>query len=135
MLQRFKKVNHWSEEANTKRKVQTKYSIEMTSIVSVSAAFSKDLYSKTPKEDEVVMISNGENEVSAQPVITAEILGDSKCSSGDFKHPSIPGWFSEYCPIWPGESFNHFQSIKLSLMTLFLRIMDYILICSDIYIN
>lgn len=97
----YKKANHWSEVANTERKVLTT-SIEMTSIV--SAAFSKDLFSKTPKEDDVV-ISNGENEVSALPV-TAEMLGENRCS-GDFKHPTIPGWFSEDCPIWPGEF--HFQ--------------------------
>lgn len=52
-----------------------------------------------PKEYEAVF-SNGETEVFAQPP-TAQMLVDNK-ASGDLKHPSIPGWFSEYCPIWPG---------------------------------
>ncbi|XP_062169813.1 spermidine synthase 1-like isoform X2 [Alnus glutinosa] len=78
----------------------------MTSIV--SAAFSKDLFSKTPKEDDV-LISNGENEVSALPAVTAEMLGENRCS-GDLKHPTIPGWFSEDCPIWPGQA--HFLKVE-----------------------
>jgi hypothetical protein len=92
----YKKASHWisTEVANTKRKVQSN-SIEMTSIF--SPAFSKDLYSKTPKEADVV-IRNGEKDDQ----VSAEILGEIKWS-GDCKHPTIPGWFSEHCPIWPGE--------------------------------
>uniref|UniRef100_A0A2N9FLE0 PABS domain-containing protein n=1 Tax=Fagus sylvatica TaxID=28930 RepID=A0A2N9FLE0_FAGSY len=60
-----------------------------------------------PKEYEAV-ISNGETEVFAQP-LTAQMLVDNK-ASGDLKHPSIPGWFSEYCPIWPGQA--HFLKVE-----------------------
>jgi hypothetical protein len=97
----------------------------MTSIV--SAAFSKDLFSKTPKEDDVV-ISNGENEVSALPAVTAEMLGENRCS-GDLKHPTIPGWFSEDCPIWPGEFHFQFNEVFYDFVPACWFI--YIYLCSD----
>ncbi|KAB1212198.1 Spermidine synthase 1 [Morella rubra] len=73
----------------------------------VSATFSADLHSKMSKED-MVMISNGENEISAQPDVTAE--GKDKDSCDDLKHPRIPGWFAEHCPIWPGQA--HFLKVE-----------------------
>ena len=63
---------------------------------------------KMTKEDEAVIISNnGENGFSAAQPVPAEMLEEDKKNPGDLKHPSIPGWFSEYCPIWPGRL--HFQ--------------------------
>lgn len=63
---------------------------------------------KMTKEDEAVIISNnGENGFSAAQPVPAEMLEVDKKNPGDLKHPTIPGWFSEYCPIWPGRL--HFQ--------------------------
>lgn len=88
----------------------------------VSATFSADLHSKMSKED-MVMISNGENEISAQPDVTAE--GKDKDSCDDLKHPRIPGWFAEHCPIWPGKFPFFTEALKIyDTLTL-----DYILIC------
>ncbi|KAM4115199.1 spermidine synthase 1-like isoform X1 [Castanea sativa] len=66
---------------------------------------------KMTKEDEAVIISNnGENGFSAAQPVPAEILEEDKKNPGDLKHPSIPGWFSEYCPIWPGQA--HFLKVE-----------------------
>ncbi|GMY24892.1 spermidine synthase 2-like [Fagus crenata] len=75
-----------------------------------------------PKEYEAV-ISNGETEVFAQP-LTAQMLVDNK-ASGDLKHPSIPGWFSEYCPIWPDLFFSMPQwDFKLLVRMQFLPLLE-----------
>ncbi|KAK7861505.1 spermidine synthase 2 [Quercus suber] len=63
------------------------------------------------KEDAAAIISNnGENGFSAAQPVPAEMLEEDKKNPGDLKHPSIPGWFSEYCPIWPGQA--HFLKVE-----------------------
>ncbi|KAG6686600.1 hypothetical protein I3842_11G028800 [Carya illinoinensis] len=101
--------------------VRTKKLMGTTSVV--SSAISMNSYAKILRKedhDEVFVVSNGEKgSVSAhKPVISsAEILADNKdiYYSGDdhdhdLKHPSIPGWFAEDSPIWPGQA--HFLKVE-----------------------
>ncbi|KAF5459875.1 hypothetical protein F2P56_019787 [Juglans regia] len=104
--------------ADTKRThVQTKLKMETTTI-HVSTSISMDLYPKFPKEDGVLVVCNGENGVSAAHQFSDHhhhLLSDSTDSADhdhdhDLKHPRIPGWFAEHCPIWPGQA--HFLKVE-----------------------
>lgn len=37
---------------------------------------------------------------STRKITAAE--GDNNGEEGSNVHPHFPGWFAEYCPIWPG---------------------------------
>lgn len=62
-----------------------------------------NLYVKTPKEEEddelvrPVMFNGDHSEVR----VSARV--DEYNEEPEDDHPKIPGWFSEYCPVWPGE--------------------------------
>ncbi|KAM1737194.1 hypothetical protein ACFX12_015455 [Malus domestica] len=64
------------------------------------------------KEDGVVVVRNGDSEVSLPPISagteynTKELADDNLTDD----HPKVPGWFSEYCPIWPGQA--HFLKVE-----------------------
>ncbi|KAJ7956260.1 Spermidine synthase [Quillaja saponaria] len=54
-------------------------------------------------------ISNGTNGgISAVPHTDAK--EEISKEPGDPVHPEIPGWFSEHCPVWPGEA--HFLKVE-----------------------
>ncbi|KAG6683625.1 spermidine synthase 2-like [Carya illinoinensis] len=102
--------------ADTKRThMQTKLKMEATTI-HVSTSISMDLYPKLPKEDGVLVVCNGESGVSAAHQSSDhhhQVLSDSIDSGDhdhDLKHPRIPGWFAEHCPIWPGQA--HFLKVE-----------------------
>ncbi|KAJ7945890.1 Spermidine synthase [Quillaja saponaria] len=54
------------------------------------------------------MIFNGNNGFSARPV--TDTKEDILKEHNDLVHPNIPGWFSEYCPVWPGQT--HFLKVE-----------------------
>lgn len=62
-----------------------------------------NLYVKTPKEEEddelvrLVVVNGDHSEVP----VSARV--DEYNEEPEDDHPKIPGWFSEYCPVWPGE--------------------------------
>ncbi|KAI4336121.1 hypothetical protein L6164_014689 [Bauhinia variegata] len=51
---------------------------------------------------------NGKNGVSALPNRASQVLHNEEPDS--HIHPKVPGWFSEDCPIWPGQA--HFLRVE-----------------------
>lgn len=102
----------------------------------ISAAFSKDLHLKFPKEDGVfhLQVSNNGNNIGENRLFSSSVLlpaamavpagtetntakttckEAAKAAADDdddhhhsIVHPEISGWFSEHCPIWPGGFFD-----------------------------
>ncbi|KAK9277956.1 hypothetical protein L1049_027513 [Liquidambar formosana] len=73
----------------------------------VPAPFSKDLCPKMPREDGEAVRNNSYSGVSASTVTVK--MEDSK-EPDDPAHPKLPGWFSEYSPLWPGQA--HFIEVE-----------------------
>lgn len=61
-----------------------------------------NLYVKNPKEEEDdelvrhVVVNGDHSEVPDSAGV------DEYNEEPEDDHPKIPGWFSEYCPVWPG---------------------------------
>lgn len=49
----------------------------------------------------VVSAYNGESEVAVTSLIHSE-REEADESTHKPHHPTIPGWFAEHCPVWPG---------------------------------
>ncbi|XP_048329442.1 spermidine synthase 1 isoform X1 [Ziziphus jujuba] len=109
----------------------------------ISAAFSKDLHLKFPKEDGVfhLQVSNNGNNIGENRLFSSSVLlpaamavpagtetntakttckEAAKAAADDdddhhhsIVHPEISGWFSEHCPIWPGQA--HFLKVEKML--------------------
>ncbi|KAM5572073.1 spermidine synthase 1 [Rosa sericea] len=76
-----------------------------------------NLYVKKPKEDvddELLRAVNGDLscDIDSAPPLSAGIDDEHDEEPGDdlVNHPEIPGWFSEYCPVWPGQA--HFLKVE-----------------------
>ncbi|KAM1025982.1 hypothetical protein ACFX13_039689 [Malus domestica] len=56
-----------------------------------------------PKEEAVVVVRNGDSEVSLPPVSAGTEYNVKELADDDLTddHPKVPGWFSDFCPIWP----------------------------------
>lgn len=63
-----------------------------------------NLHAKMPKEEAVVVVRNGDSEVSLPPVSAGTEYNVKELADDDLTddHPKVPGWFSDFCPIWPG---------------------------------
>ncbi|XP_044479695.1 spermidine synthase 1-like [Mangifera indica] len=57
----------------------------------------------------VVSAYNGESEVAVTSLIHSE-REEADESTHKPHHPTIPGWFAEHCPVWPGQA--HFLKVE-----------------------